>query len=271
MARVDYIKLGWEGDNRHPDYPTYSGRWAAWVAQWEMDSDVWKAHNAESIYTGQYKTLKIFEVWGPAAQNVWDALRTLPVGTREGVKLLRVDVRQELPEATSITDVANALAGAKGKNVQTFNTRPRTKKGDRDSGGQGVAVGSHKSDRRLTAYQRGKERPAMEVQLRKRAVEAAWDRFLRAPRGDMYAPNRREREVAALNALWADIVGEADKYCAKVTGSSLETFALGENVLSAEQVQRTVASLLEAAQRLPKEAQQELAQHITMQQQLMDM
>lgn len=111
----------------------------------------------------------VYEIYGPLAQMVryfdWDAwsplLERLDVKfdydiSIEGVRALREHLEGQ---------------GSGGRNVQTFNSRVRTKKDGRDAGGFGVAIGSHKSDTRLSSYKRGSERGGIEYQLKGRPVK----------------------------------------------------------------------------------------------------
>lgn len=105
----------------------------------------------------------VFELYGPLAQVVkyfdwktWSAM------------LERFDVKFDLDLTNEgVLALRSHLEtyGAAGRNVHTFNSRIRTKKDGRDAGGFGVAVGSHKSHSRLSAYKRGKERGGVEFQL----------------------------------------------------------------------------------------------------------
>lgn len=113
----------------------------------------------------------VFEIYGPLSNIVrylnWKSWSPL---------LQRMDVRWEV-EANSegVKALRNQFEGhgAGGRNVQTFNSRIRTKKDGRDAGGFGVAVGSHKSTMRFSAYKRGKEKAACEVQFSGGKIDAA--------------------------------------------------------------------------------------------------
>lgn len=59
------------------------------------------------------------------------------------------------------------LEASTKRNVNAFNTRDRKKTGERDRGGLGIAFGSMKSQRRLTAYKASSSPyPVVEVQFR---------------------------------------------------------------------------------------------------------
>jgi hypothetical protein len=111
-----------------------------------------------------------YEIYGPLAQVVryfdWKAWSPL---------LQRFDVKFDLDLSVEGTRALRShleTFGAGGRNVQTFNSRIRTKKEGRDAGGFGVAVGSHKSTTRLSAYKRGSERGGVEFQLTGAPVKA---------------------------------------------------------------------------------------------------
>lgn len=106
----------------------------------------------------------VFEIYGPLAQVVtyfdWDAWSP---------HLERFDVKFDLGLSTEgVKSLRSHLEtyGAGGRNVQTFNSRVRTKEDGRDGGGFGIAVGSHKSDLRFSAYKRGNENGGVEFQVR---------------------------------------------------------------------------------------------------------
>jgi len=106
--------------------------------------------------------LYIFEAWGKAAENVhqlsFDAF---------GPYLDRVDVREEIELTRSGVDrIYSHLVSHRvgNKNVNLYDTRARSKRKGRDSGGFGVALGSHKSDLRSTFYVRGTQLGACEFQ-----------------------------------------------------------------------------------------------------------
>lgn len=113
----------------------------------------------------------VFELFGPLSQVVkyfdWKTW---------SVMLERFDVKFDLDiNSDGVQALRSHLEvyGAGGRNVQTFNSRVRTKKDGRDAGGFGVAVGSHKSTSRLSAYKRGKEAGGVEYQLTGKPVDTA--------------------------------------------------------------------------------------------------
>lgn len=104
-----------------------------------------------------------FEVWGEAASLV----AYLDWGLWSE-SLERVDIRHVIdvtPEGLDELYRYMMERGSGGRNIQQFNTRARTKKGGRSTGGIGLAIGSHKSEFRLTVYKRTGEVGAIEAQV----------------------------------------------------------------------------------------------------------
>lgn len=101
------------------------------------------------------------EVWGewtqlvlflPAAWIAW---------------LRRFDVRAVVWDASedAVLAVGQRLQQSVTRyNINVYSTRPATKRNGRDRGGKGFAVGSHKSDLRVTVYKRTGEPVAQEFQ-----------------------------------------------------------------------------------------------------------
>lgn len=99
-----------------------------------------------------------------------------------GHLITRADVRYELPNAKTEALRAFGRAAASGqkgrRNVQLFDSKGRNKTGSgRSTGGVGLAIGSHKSDRRVSAYQRAGAPVAVEISLQGRAVADLWSKF----------------------------------------------------------------------------------------------
>ncbi len=79
----------------------------------------------------------------------------------------RVDVRAIVWDATkdTVLDIGQHLQRTvTSHNVNVFSTKPATKRLGRDRGGVGFAIGSHKSDLRITTYKRTGEPVAQEFQ-----------------------------------------------------------------------------------------------------------
>lgn len=128
----------------------------------------------------------VYELWGPLAQIVryfsWEAW---------GKLIERLDVKFDYDVTPSgVRALRDQLegSGSGGRNVQTFNSRVREKKEGRDGGGFGVAVGSHKSESRLSAYKRGRELGGVEYQISGKKVKkgaAVVDMLLKEGREDV--------------------------------------------------------------------------------------
>lgn len=104
------------------------------------------------------------ETWGKFAHMV---LRELP---HEWYTFIaRVDWRISVDVNVNRLKFLYAYIEAnqkRARNLQLFDTRPRTKKQGRNAGGKGLAVGSHKSEARLSVYQKTGERGAIELQVK---------------------------------------------------------------------------------------------------------
>lgn len=101
--------------------------------------------------------------WGPGAD---DFLQLLP--TEYHANISRVDFRLEAEiSTTNFTAIENRINefNPRKRNVRKYSTRKRQKEFGRDSGGIGLAFGSHKSDVRLTMYKRTGDSGAIEIQL----------------------------------------------------------------------------------------------------------
>lgn len=115
--------------------------------------------------------------------RVWGTLADLFVHSSNdhiGHRLItRVDVRYELlrSDRTAVRAFGQAVMDRpKGRrNIQLFDSKGREKGAEgRSTGGTGLAIGSHKSDRRVSLYTRGNSLPAVEIQLQGAAVAKMW-------------------------------------------------------------------------------------------------
>lgn len=103
------------------------------------------------------------DTWGEFSDAL---LRQLPDAYLDWVS--RLDWRQPLdvePATLPRLDLFVRNHGRGKRNTQLFNTRPRIKKEGRNAGGQGWAMGSHKSDKRVVVYSKGGERGAVELNV----------------------------------------------------------------------------------------------------------
>lgn len=102
------------------------------------------------------------EIWGQRAEVI-----TWLDYTEHADRLMRLDVRRTLEGITpkGIDTLGQRLQAKKGiHNVNRYSTKSRTKQRGRNAGGVGVALGSHKSQWRASAYKRGNEPGALEFQ-----------------------------------------------------------------------------------------------------------
>lgn len=162
-SRFDYFKLlihtGYDEAQR------LAGQWREAVARSEAPevlADLWKVKAL-----GQSKTtsqrMYALESWGRAAD--YFAAGYLVAYTSQ---CERLDFRLELPTVTEndvkLLGVSAMMEGSR-YNVNLFNSKPRGKAGGGSTGGIGFALGSHKSDVRVSLYKRQGATAALEVQV----------------------------------------------------------------------------------------------------------
>lgn len=131
----------------------------------------------------------VMEAWGEAASYA-PLLNTQWMGN-----LIRADVKSPAlawDEGDIDLLYQRWLAHDKVRNINRFKTRPRQKSGGRTSGGEGVALGSHKSQLRVSVYRRHGQPFRVESQvtgMRLRGlVEEAKEEWLMSPRGTSTDP-----------------------------------------------------------------------------------
>lgn len=163
QARFDYLRLFISHDH------DIAQQAYGYLRKLLDEVKTWPNVNGNYSFRPQYNNATqqreyFVDVWGSLAQGIIE----LAPDYVAAFGLRRVDVRMPLPEATEkgIAGVARVLAGrGKGRrNVNVFNSAPRSKEGGRNAGGMGIAIGSHKSDWRGSIYKRGSEPAAMEGQ-----------------------------------------------------------------------------------------------------------
>lgn len=125
-----------------------------------------KAHQAkvQSVRSeGEGKYLYTFEAWGPTCANC------VELDLQEWAPFIeRVDIRYTCPVTARGLDTLYQVftkSNSAHRNIQRFDTRPRTKERGRNAGGIGLALGSHKSDFRIVIYKRPSEPGALEFNL----------------------------------------------------------------------------------------------------------
>lgn len=160
--RYDYVKAVWELDH---DMAQELGR--EWYDTFSIEQDAGQDRRVANVKqlrkmpSGKY--LWAFEAWGEVA----DRVQELPWAIW-APHMQRMDVRDEWVLTHKGVDamyqhLRQHKAGS--KNVHLFDSRPTTKRQGRDTGGYGLALGSHKSDLRTTFYVRGHEGAAYEFQV----------------------------------------------------------------------------------------------------------
>jgi len=198
-ARPDYVKLLLQCEH---DY--FRVWWSGLHAIAESlctpyGLDFEKSHKINHFPT-QHPGLYLYsvEIWGEASV----AIRDCPFSTLHE-KLRRFDVRRQLFDVTTdqISATGQALvAGGTTYNVTTYKSKPSSKRGGRDRGGQGFAIGSHKSDLRISVYKVAGHPAAMEFQasgaLLKSCIQSVLDNL-----------HPKSTDIA----LWAALCAEVER------------------------------------------------------------
>ncbi len=116
----------------------------------------------------------MIDIWDEGSEVFYD------LAEQYGSSFQRVDIRHIEPNSTQESVIAlghQLQVGVTSWNVNTYKTKPASKRMGRDRGGIGFAIGSHKSDLRIAKYIRGREQGAIEYQfqgrLLRKALEAA--------------------------------------------------------------------------------------------------
>jgi hypothetical protein len=126
--------------------------------------DEWlKCHKVNRLW---YNAQAGMETWAIDIWGEWAGIvEVLPLHWLGYLK--RVDVRAIVWDATkdTVLDIGQHLQrNVTSHNVNVYSTKPATKRLGRDRGGVGFAIGSHKSDLRVTCYKRTSEPVAQEFQ-----------------------------------------------------------------------------------------------------------
>lgn len=136
-----------------------------------------KSHKVNRLY---YNAAAGMETWAVDIWGEWAGIvEVLPAHWL--VWLKRLDVRATLWEATedSIVTTGHHLERTVNTfNITSYSSRPGSKRLGRDRGGKGFAIGSKKSDLRITIYKRTNEPCAQEFQCTGRILQAAKERIL---------------------------------------------------------------------------------------------
>ena len=129
----------------------------------QYHGDFLKSHHVQALpcMNPDYETT-VLEIWGEWAGLV----ETCP--THWLLSLKRYDVRAVLwdsSEEAIIQTGQHLQRTVTNYNVNVYSTRPASKRRGRSRGGKGFAIGSHKSDVRVTCYKRTGEPCAVEFQI----------------------------------------------------------------------------------------------------------
>lgn len=131
--------------------------------QMKFNGEWLKSHKTQRLWFNAEKGMETWtlEIWGEWAGIV----ERLPADWVLSLK--RFDVRAVVWDATkdTILDLGQHMQrNVTSHNINVYNTKAATKRLGRDRGGVGFAIGSHKSDLRITCYKRTGEPVAQEFQ-----------------------------------------------------------------------------------------------------------
>ena len=178
--RIDWISLMVSSHHDHAQQ-WYAEAMTHWLAEEQRAGrhlrGGWKPQ--AQFNTSTKERQYYVEIWGEMAHK-WLMMNYWRI---PGLIVTRLDVRYTLESATEqglASFVAAAASMDKGRrNVQTFNSKSRVKKSTaRNSGGRGLAIGSHKSDKRVSLYKRAGEPVAIECQLQGDFLSKLWGDFM---------------------------------------------------------------------------------------------
>lgn len=144
----------------------------------KFNGEFLKSHKTNRLW---FNAAKGMETWSLEVWGEWAGIVTaLPPDWLLSLK--RFDVRAVVWDADkdTIIDLGQHLQRTvTSHNINVFSTKPATKRLGRDRGGVGFAIGSHKSDLRITCYKRTGEPVAQEFQctgaMLARLKLEAWD------------------------------------------------------------------------------------------------
>jgi len=137
-----------------------------------------KSHKTNRLW---YNAEKGMETWSLEVWGDWTSIvSVLPADWVLSLK--RFDVRAIVWDASkeTILDLGQHMQrNVTSHNINVYSTKPASKRLGRDRGGVGFAIGSHKSDLRITCYKRTGEPVAQEFQctgaMLARLKLEAWD------------------------------------------------------------------------------------------------
>jgi len=159
--RPDYAKfvLEMEPDRFHQYYEAL----CAMSHTRKYHGEFLKSHKIQRLW-GNPDGLETWtiEIWGE-----WAGLVSALTSPTWILALKRFDVRAiawDTNEDTIVNLGQHLQRHVSSYNVNVYSTRPGSKRQGRDRGGKGFAIGSHKSDLRVTVYKRTGEPGAVEAQ-----------------------------------------------------------------------------------------------------------
>lgn len=148
----------------------------------KFHGDWLKSHKVQALpCQNEGYDLTSIEIWGEWAGIV----RSMPF-SEWGRHLKRFDVRAIVWDADgdAVLAVGQRLQRADvGYNVETFNSKPASKRHGRDRGGQGFRVGSRKSDVCTVVYKRSGEPVAQEFRFQSQVLRNMVEMTLRTAKG----------------------------------------------------------------------------------------
>lgn len=120
----------------------------------------------------------IIEAWGPVCELANNLINPAWFG-----RLTRVDYKAILwdkgIDENYMVGMTLGMADTLPM-VSTFNKPGRSKAGDQDGGGKGWAMGSHKSDLRVSSYSKNRREPGIEFQCRDKMLKRLRNAVVRA-------------------------------------------------------------------------------------------
>ena len=148
----------------------------------KYNGDFAKHHRVNRLWYNAHQDLETWsiDIWGEWAGIV----EVLPEHWFSRIR--RFDVRAIVwdCDSSTILEIGKQLLSCPvGHNIHVFNSRTASKRLGRDRGGQTFAVGSHKSDLRITTYKRSGEPAAQEFQMQGHYLNRLRDATLEALNG----------------------------------------------------------------------------------------
>lgn len=230
MARIDYFRFSFNYSSSSEQGVVEQQLLLDRFQEETQHLDAEGGFKTTKVYTKRQTTMQIFEGWGSACDAFLQE-RSWFKDNAHRLQFLRLDVRQELPSDADFTLYRAAIDPKTRKNVQNFNSRLRTKTDDRDAGGIGFSLGSHKSVERFIVYRRGYEQPAIEMMLRTKRLEVVRDLVVATLGMDGKGRSDTERRTIAYKELKAAMTHRLDMGVQKTFGCTLGGFVEGTILL----------------------------------------